>query len=105
MKNNDQDVEVVESMEPLPNVPYTIYTKKQKIAIILAASIASFFSPMSSNIYVPALNSVARDMKVSNSLINLTLTSYLVSLWNHLRQSGISLHSPHRFFKVLLQHL
>jgi hypothetical protein len=66
-------------MNTSSNVPYSIYSKKQKIVIILAASIASFFSPMSANIYIPALNSIAKDLHVSNTLINLTLTSYLVS--------------------------
>jgi hypothetical protein len=65
---------------PTNTPPYTIYTKRQKIGIIFAASFASFFSPMSANIYVPALNSVAASMHVSNSKINLTLTTYLVRL-------------------------
>jgi hypothetical protein len=66
-------------------IPYTIYSKRQKIAIILAASIASFFSPMSANIYLPALNSIAKDLNITSSLINLTLTTYLVS--SHLRRT------------------
>jgi hypothetical protein len=71
------------------DVPYTIYSKKQKIAIILAASVASFFSPMSANIYIPALNSIAADLHVSNTLINLTLTSYLVRIGPFLFQHSI----------------
>jgi hypothetical protein len=31
-------------------------------------------------VYLPALNSLARDMNVSVSLINLTITTYLVRL-------------------------
>jgi hypothetical protein len=65
---------------PTNTPPYTIYTKRQKIGIIFAASFASFFSPMSANIYVPALNSVAASLRVSNTQINLTLTTYLVRL-------------------------
>lgn len=37
-----------------------------------------FFSPLSANIYFPALNSLAADLKVSNELINLSLTSYMI---------------------------
>jgi hypothetical protein len=40
----------IQKMESIAERPYTIYTKKQKILIILAASIASFFSPMSANV-------------------------------------------------------
>jgi hypothetical protein len=77
------DVERGVEEETSVGVPYTIYSKKQKIAIILAASVASFFSPMSANIYIPALNSVAADLHVSNTLINLTLTTYLVRPWSY----------------------
>ena len=37
-----------------------------------------FFSPLSANIYFPALNSLAADLQVSNELINLSLTSYMI---------------------------
>lgn len=58
--------------------PHSIYTTNQKRAIILAASVAAFFSPLSANIYLPALNTLAKDLRVSNSLITLTVTTYLV---------------------------
>jgi hypothetical protein len=57
---------------------HSIYTTNQKRAIILAASIAAFFSPLSANIYLPALNTLAKDLSVSNTLITLTVTTYLV---------------------------
>ena len=44
------------------------------------ASLGAFFSPVSSNIYYPALNSMAASVHVSGSLINLTITSYMVSV-------------------------
>ena len=58
--------------------PYSVFTKGQKQFIIFMASWAGFFSPVSANIYFPALNVLAKDLKVSNSLINLTLTSYMI---------------------------
>jgi len=75
--SNQASENVVEDDET-SNEPHSIYTRNQKKVIILVASIASFFSPMSANIYLPALNSIAKDLKVSNSLITLTVTSYLV---------------------------
>jgi len=39
---------------------------------------AAFFSPLSANIYFPALTSLSQDLHVSNSLINLSLTSYMI---------------------------
>ena len=57
---------------------HSVFTRNQKRFIVVMASWAGFFSPVSANIYFPALNSLARDLHVSSTLINLTLTSYMV---------------------------
>ncbi|KAI9842724.1 MAG: hypothetical protein M1838_003004 [Thelocarpon superellum] len=41
-------------------------------------AIAGFFSPLSANIYFPALPALAQAVHVSNADINLTLTTYLI---------------------------
>jgi hypothetical protein len=61
------------------DVDYSVFTDSQRRYIVFMASWAGFFSPVSSQIYFPALNTLAKDLHVSNSLINLTLTSYMVS--------------------------
>lgn len=58
--------------------PFSIFTPNQKKFIVFMASWAGFFSPVSANIYLPALNPLASSLNVSSSLINLTLTSYMV---------------------------
>jgi hypothetical protein len=58
--------------------PYSVFTPMQKRLIILTAALASSFSPLSANIYYPSLNSLAKDLHVSPSQINLTITSYMV---------------------------
>ena len=58
--------------------PYTIFSEKQKIFTITVASFAAFISPVSSSIYYPALNSLASDLHVTVSTINLTITAYIV---------------------------
>lgn len=60
------------------DVPFTIFTEWQKRWISFTASYAAMFSTLSSYIYMPALVPMARDLNVSVSLINLTVTSYLV---------------------------
>jgi hypothetical protein len=50
------------------DVDYSVFTDSQRRYIVFMASWAGFFSPVSSQIY----------FHVSNSLINLTLTSYMV---------------------------
>ncbi|KIV92445.1 hypothetical protein PV10_03742 [Exophiala mesophila] len=57
---------------------YSVFSKNQKRFIIFMASWAGFFSPISGTIYYPALNPLAADLNVSNTLINLTLTSYMI---------------------------
>lgn len=58
--------------------PYSIFSKKKKIFIIFMSALAGFFSPLSANIYFPALNPIAADLGVSNSAITLTLTTYMI---------------------------
>lgn len=71
----ETDAEKVESSEePI----YTTFTKSQKLAIVFMASLSSFFSPLSSSIYFPALNTMASYYHVTPSLINLTITMYQV---------------------------
>lgn len=59
-------------------VPWSIWTPRQKKLIILSAALAALFSPLSGQIYFPALDTISRDLHVSNSLINLTVTTYMV---------------------------
>ncbi|EED20513.1 florfenicol exporter, putative [Talaromyces stipitatus ATCC 10500] len=59
-------------------VEYSIFSPSMKRYIVIAASCAGFFSPISSQIYFPAMNTLAKDLSVSISLINLTMTSYMI---------------------------
>lgn len=60
------------------HAPHTIFTKWEKRFIVLVASAAGFFSPISANIYFPALNSLASEYAVSTTLVNLTVTVYMI---------------------------
>ncbi len=59
---------------------FSVYSSRQKKVILIAGSFAAFFSPVSSNIYFPALVTIAKDLHVSLSQISLTVTTYQVSL-------------------------
>ncbi|KAF2275675.1 MFS general substrate transporter [Westerdykella ornata] len=58
--------------------PYSVFTKRQKQFIVFLAAWGGFFSPLSANIYFPALTTLAKDYNASNTLMNLTLTSYMI---------------------------
>lgn len=57
---------------------YSIFTLWQKRFIVFTATMGAFFSPFTTQIYFPALTSIAKDLHVSNSKINLTMTTYMV---------------------------
>lgn len=58
--------------------PYSLFNAGEKRCIVLVASVASFISPVSASIYFPALNSLSREYQVSSTLINLSITMYMV---------------------------
>jgi hypothetical protein len=59
---------------------YSIFSLNEKRFVVLLASVAALFSPLSATVYFPALNTLANDLDVSDTLINLTITTYMVSI-------------------------
>ena len=81
-ENKELDESREENVEKLQKVssgpPYSVFTLAQKRWIVFMTAFGGFFSPLSANIYLPALNALSKDLHVSNSIINLTLTSYMI---------------------------
>ncbi|KAI2470675.1 MFS general substrate transporter [Annulohypoxylon bovei var. microspora] len=75
------------TLSPTSEEPFTIFDKRQRALIVILVSTAATFSGFASNIYFPALPTIAHDFNISVELVNLTVTSYLVfqglapSLW------------------------
>jgi multidrug resistance protein len=68
-----------ENLAPIPSgPPHSAFSPGKRKFIVFMAAFAGFFSPLSANIYFPALNTLSKDLHVSSSLINLTLTSYMI---------------------------
>jgi hypothetical protein len=63
-----------------PPPPYSRFTHRQKIGITLTVSFLAIISPLSGQIYLPALNSLATDLHVPVSSINLTITTFMVGV-------------------------
>jgi hypothetical protein len=63
---------------PTAELAYTIFSPRIKIFIIIMSSISSLFSPVSSVIYLPALDVLASFYHVSTSRINLSVTTYMI---------------------------
>ncbi|KAF4463040.1 Quinidine resistance 1 [Fusarium albosuccineum] len=58
--------------------PNTIFSRWQKRWISLITSFGAMFSTISSFVYLPALTPLSEDLNVSLTLMNLTVTSYMV---------------------------
>jgi multidrug resistance protein len=58
--------------------PFSSFTLWEKRMIVCVASLAGFISPLTTNIYFPALNTIAADLGVSISALNLTVTTYMI---------------------------
>ncbi|KJZ71281.1 hypothetical protein HIM_09354 [Hirsutella minnesotensis 3608] len=61
-----------------PEKPFHVFNKRQKWVVIAIIGVAGLFSGLSSNIYFPALDSIAKDLGVSLNAVSLTITSYLI---------------------------
>ncbi|EME79524.1 uncharacterized protein MYCFIDRAFT_190396 [Pseudocercospora fijiensis CIRAD86] len=59
--------------------PYSIFTPRAKIFIVVAVSISSLISPFGATTFYPALDVIARDLGVTPTLINLSLTTYMIA--------------------------
>ncbi|KAI0482167.1 chloramphenicol resistance protein [Xylariaceae sp. FL0804] len=58
--------------------PYTVFSPGMKRWIIAMNCVSAFISPMTANIYFPALPQLAKDLHVSTEKILLTLTTYMI---------------------------
>ncbi|KAH0002144.1 MFS general substrate transporter, partial [Aureobasidium melanogenum] len=61
-----------------PEPAFSVFTLTEKKLIVLTISFIGLVSPLSGSIYFPAINTLAKDLHVSTSDINLTVTTYLI---------------------------
>ncbi|KAL7419949.1 hypothetical protein Q5752_005868 [Cryptotrichosporon argae] len=57
---------------------YTAFTRRQKLLVLALASLAATFSGFASNIYFPAIPTMAAALQTTVENINLSVTSYMV---------------------------
>lgn len=61
--------------------PYTIFSPKAKMFIVLSVSISGLISPFGAVTFYPALNVLAKELNVTPSMINIALTTYMVHIF------------------------
>ncbi|ORY59749.1 major facilitator superfamily transporter [Pseudomassariella vexata] len=74
--DSSANLEAPAVVDDQPN--YTVFTKWEKRGIVMGAAAGAFFSPLTAQIYFPALNLLATDFNVSITQINLTVTTYMI---------------------------
>ncbi|RPD67367.1 MFS general substrate transporter [Lentinus tigrinus ALCF2SS1-7] len=58
--------------------PYSIYTTTERWFIVALTGFAAMFSPLTANIYFPAIPTISAVFHKSTELINLTVTVYMI---------------------------
>jgi multidrug resistance protein len=58
--------------------PYTLLTKRQRQWLALLIGIATMFSPLTANIYLPCVPLLKEDFHTTLQLINMTITAYIL---------------------------
>ncbi|KAL6234825.1 hypothetical protein BDW75DRAFT_251286 [Aspergillus navahoensis] len=57
---------------------YSAFSNDQKRLIVTMVTLASFFSPLSGQIHYPVMPALVKNYHLSNALINLTITTYMI---------------------------
>ena len=80
---NDSHASPTASNEQLTNTtasktPHSVFTATEKLFLTVIVTFATFFSPLSASIYFPAMTVLQAHFAVTPTLLNLTLTSYML---------------------------
>ncbi|KAK1974966.1 major facilitator superfamily domain-containing protein [Colletotrichum cereale] len=77
-KEEDEPVTAAAVVPPFDDADYSIYSSAGKRILVFSSSFASLLFPLSSYIYFPALNPISQDLNVSDTLVNLSISSYII---------------------------
>ncbi|KAK0719206.1 major facilitator superfamily domain-containing protein [Lasiosphaeris hirsuta] len=75
--NEKSDITIQNQDATTCEAPYHVFTRRKKWQLVIIVSLAGLFSPLSSNIYFPALGAIAEDIKTDIALVSLTVTVYM----------------------------
>ncbi|KAK4202915.1 major facilitator superfamily domain-containing protein [Triangularia verruculosa] len=63
--------------DTFPQPPYHVFSRQEKWLLVWIVSFAGLFSPLSSNIYFPALGAISAHVQAEIAMISLTVTVYM----------------------------
>lgn len=68
---------------PLQEAPFSVFSHTQKRFIVFVAALTTLVPPLTASIYYPVITTLARELNVSTTNINLTISIYLVCRPKH----------------------
>ncbi|KAI1452760.1 MFS general substrate transporter [Annulohypoxylon moriforme] len=81
-QDEEERVDEAQDLETLSRVssgpPYSVFSPSMRWWIVFMNTISAFLSPITANIYFPAIPALSQDLGVSVAKINLTLTTYMI---------------------------
>lgn len=78
VRKTSEEQETREANDRNKPLPHSILNKHENVYSIFMAALAAFFSPISSQIYFPALPILAQYYDKITTLISLTVTTYII---------------------------
>jgi multidrug resistance protein len=57
---------------------HSAFTRRQRLFVVTMTALASFFSPLSGQIYFPAIPQLTKEYHTTTGKINLTITTYMI---------------------------
>ena len=70
----EEEKKIAASTQPV----HSAFSKHEKRFIVLMVTMASFFSPLSGQIYYPIMPTLVQNYHLSNALVNLTISTYMI---------------------------
>ncbi|KAI7859441.1 major facilitator superfamily domain-containing protein [Circinella umbellata] len=78
-ENEKREVEFIREDNTDIDEVYSIHSKRKKLLMTWIISIAALTSPLTGQIYYPSLLSISEEFNVTVSLVNLSVTIYMIS--------------------------
>lgn len=76
--DNDHPTRFETVITTMEEQSYSVFPRRTRNFVIFMAALCGFISPLSGNIYFPALGALSADLHVPQSSINISLTTYMI---------------------------
>jgi multidrug resistance protein len=74
----EDEAGAVENIQAEQAPLHSAFTRRQRLFVVAMTALASFFSPLSGQIYFPAIPQLVEDYHTTTGRINLTITTYMI---------------------------